>query len=136
MSCLAFFLVLPAALASSAKSPTHTFRLGTNDFLLDGRPFQIRSGEIHPSRIPREYWRHRIQMAKAMGLNTISAYIFWDYHELEEGRFDFKTGNRDLAGFFRIAQQEGMWGFCGPDPIAARSMILEPSRLSSCAIPI
>ncbi len=29
------------------------------------------SGEIHPARIPKEYWRHRIQTAKAMGCNTI-----------------------------------------------------------------
>ena len=31
---------------------------------------------MHPARIPKEYWRHRIQMAKAMGCNTIAAYIF------------------------------------------------------------
>ena len=116
VSCLAFVLALQAAAAGSAKSPAHTFQLGTIDFLLDGKPFQIRSGEIHPNRIPREYWRHRIQLAKAMGLNTISAYIFWDYHEPEEGRFDFKTGNRDLAEFFRLAQQEGMWVFLRPGP--------------------
>jgi hypothetical protein len=33
--------------------------------------FQMRAGDIHPSRIPKEYWQHRIRMAKAMGLNTI-----------------------------------------------------------------
>jgi len=31
---------------------------------------------MHPARIPVEYWRHRIQMAKAMGCNTIAAYAF------------------------------------------------------------
>src|ERR1035437_643792 len=55
----------------------HTFAIGTNDFLLDGRRLQIRCGEIHAARVPREYWRHRLQMARAMGLNTVCAYLFW-----------------------------------------------------------
>jgi beta-galactosidase len=83
----------------------HTFTLGTSEFLLDGNPFQIISGEMHPSRIPAEYWRHRIQMAKAMGCNTISAYIFWNYHESEEGIFDFTSDNHNLGEFFKIVQR-------------------------------
>lgn len=95
---------------------THTFGLSANEFLLDGTPIQIRSGEMHPARIPAEYWRHRIQMAKAMGLNTIAAYIFWNYHEPADGQFDFSTGNRDIAKFIRIAQEEGMWVLLRPGP--------------------
>lgn len=68
-------------------------------FLLDGKPFQIRGGEIHPQRIPREYWEHRIKMCKAMGLNTIAFYAMWNDFEQPDGSFDFKTGNRDLAAF-------------------------------------
>jgi hypothetical protein len=44
---------------------THTFVIGTNDFLLDGNRFQIRCGEIHAARVPKEYWRQRLKMAKA-----------------------------------------------------------------------
>jgi beta-galactosidase len=113
---LAVLLALAAIPAVSAKSPQHTFALGTNEFLLDGRPFQMRAGEIHPSRIPKEYWQHRIRMAKAMGLNTIAAYIFWDYHEVKEGQFDFKSENRDLAEFCRLVQAEGMYLFLRPGP--------------------
>jgi beta-galactosidase len=94
----------------------HIFSLDKNDFLLDGKPIQIISGEMHPARIPREYWRHRIQMAKAMGCNTIAAYIFWNYHETKQGLFDFKTGNRDIAEFVRICKQEGMWVLFRPGP--------------------
>lgn len=94
----------------------HTFSLAPDNFLLDGKPFQIISGELHPARIPREYWRHRIQMAKAMGCNTISAYIFWNYHETVPGQFDFSTGNKDIASFIRICQEEGMWVLIRPGP--------------------
>ena len=74
----------------------HSFTLSKTEFLLDGKPFQIISGEIHPANVPAEYWKHRIQMAKAMGCNTIAAYIFWNYHEVEPGVFDFQTGNQKL----------------------------------------
>ncbi|MBK7627986.1 MAG: beta-galactosidase [Bacteroidales bacterium] len=94
----------------------HTFTLGTSDFLLDDQPYQIIAGEMHPARIPAEYWRQRIQMAKAMGCNTISVYIFWNYHESEEGVYDFETGNHNLKEFFRIVQEEDMWLIVRPGP--------------------
>jgi hypothetical protein len=109
--------VLPIVAACLAyQTPSHAFTLGPADFVLDGKPFQIRSGEMHPARIPAEYWRHRIRMAKAMGLNTIAAYIFWNYQEPSEGRYDFRTGNHDIARFFRICQEEGMWVLVRPGP--------------------
>lgn len=99
-----------------AQNKTHLFSLGKDDFLLDGKPFQMISGEMHPARIPREYWRHRIQMAKAMGCNTIAAYIFWNYHESKEGAFDFSTGNRNIREFIKICQEENMWVILRPGP--------------------
>lgn len=92
------------------------FSFDKDKFVLNGNPFQIISGEMHPARIPQEYWRHRIQMAKAMGCNTIAAYIFWNYHESTPGKFDFKTGNKDIAKFLKICQEEGMWVLFRPGP--------------------
>lgn len=92
------------------------FELGRKQFLLDGRPFRIRSGEMHPARIPAEYWLHRIRMAKAMGLNTIAIYLMWNYFESEPGMFDFTTERRDFARFIKLCQQEGMWVYLRPGP--------------------
>ena len=114
MKKIFFFLILAAAVF--AQNNKHTFSLSPDNFLLDGKPFQIISGEMHPARIPQEYWRHRIQMAKAMGCNTIAAYIFWNYHESSPGKFDFKTENRDVAKFIKTAQEEGMWVLLRPGP--------------------
>ncbi|QJB36753.1 beta-galactosidase [Chitinophaga oryzae] len=94
----------------------HTFALSKSEFLLDGKPYQMISGEMHPARIPQEYWRHRIKMTKAMGCNTIAAYVFWNYHEPVKGQFDFSSGNHNIAEFIRIAQQEGMWVILRPGP--------------------
>ncbi len=94
----------------------HRFALGQHAFLLDGKPFQIISGEMHPARIPREYWLHRIRMAKAMGCNTIAAYVFWNYQEVAPGQWDFHSGNHDIAAFIRLCQAEGMWVLLRPGP--------------------
>ena len=107
--------VIPA-FADNAKT-THTFAIGTNDFLLDGNRFQIRCGEIHAARVPMEYWRQRLQMAKAMGLNTVCAYLFWNLHEPKPGEYVW-TGQADDAEFCRIAQEEGLWVILRPGPYA------------------
>ena len=112
---LIVFLII-TTFSVNAQKPKHTFKLGTSEFLLDGQPFQIISGEIHPARIPAEYWRQRIKMAKAMGCNTISAYIFWNYHESEEGVYDFSTWNHNIREFIKIVQEEEMWLILRPGP--------------------
>ena len=96
---------------------THTFVIGTNDFLLDGNRFQIRCGEIHAARVPKEYWRQRLKMAKAMGLNTVCAYLFWNLHEPKPGEYVW-SGQADDAEFCRIAQEEGLWVILRPGPYA------------------
>ncbi|HVT12513.1 MAG TPA: beta-galactosidase family protein [Fimbriimonadaceae bacterium] len=108
--------MITALACALAMNAPHSFQLRGDDFLLDGKPFQILSGEMHPARIPVEYWRHRIRMAKAMGCNTIAAYIFWNYQEPQDGKFDFKSTNHDVAKFIKIAQEEGMWVLLRPGP--------------------
>jgi beta-galactosidase len=93
----------------------HTFSLGNDAFLLDGKPFQMISGEIHYPRVPQAAWRSRMKMAKAMGLNTIGTYVFWNLHEPQKGKFDF-AGNNDIAEFVRIAKEEGLWVILRPSP--------------------
>ncbi|MFD0792689.1 beta-galactosidase [Mucilaginibacter litoreus] len=108
-------LLMMAITATFAQPVTHTFTLGDKDFLLDGKPLQMISGEMHYTRIPREYWHERMKMAKAMGLNTIGTYVFWNAHEPVQGKYDF-TGNNDIAEFVRTAKEEGLWVVLRPSP--------------------
>ena len=92
-----------------------TFEAGKGTFLLNGEPFVVKAAEIHYPRIPREYWDHRIKMCKALGMNTVCIYIFWNIHEQQEDVFDF-TGNSDIAEFCRTAQKNGMYVIVRPGP--------------------
>src|ERR1035437_9216868 len=85
-----------------------TFEAGDKTFLLNGKLFVIRAGELHYPRIPKEYWEHRIQMCKAMGMNTICIYLFWNYHEQVQGKYNF-PGQADVAEFVRLIQKNGMY---------------------------
>ena len=42
-----------------------------------------------------------------MGANAIETYVPWNWHETEQGQFNFK-GDRDLAGFLQAAQKAGL----------------------------
>ena len=92
-----------------------TFEIGQKTFLLDGKPFVVKAAEMHYPRIPRPYWEHRIQMCKALGMNTICIYVFWNIHEQHEGEFNF-TDNNDVAAFCRLAQKNGMYVIVRPGP--------------------
>ena len=93
----------------------HGLAVEQGHFMLDGKPFRIISGEMHYARVPREYWRARLKMAKAMGLNTITTYVFWNAHEATPGHYDF-SGQNDVAEFIREAQQEGLYVILRPGP--------------------
>lgn len=109
---LAFIFITVQGFAQQEK---HTFSIGKHDFLLDGKPFQIISGEMHYARVPRPYWRDRLKKARAMGLNTICTYMFWNAHEPVKGQFDFKD-NLDIVEFCKEAKEEGLWVIIRPGP--------------------
>ena len=111
LGCLQFF---SAAMAETPKR-THHFAVGKGTFLMDGKPFVIKAAELHYPRIPRPYWEHRIKMCKALGMNTICLYVFWNIHEQKPGEFDF-TGQNDVAEFCRLAQKHNMFVIVRPGP--------------------
>ncbi|MBF0651516.1 beta-galactosidase [Dysgonomonas sp. GY75] len=92
-----------------------TFEVGDKTFLLNGKAFAVKAAELHYPRIPKEYWEHRIQTAKALGMNTICLYVFWNYHEPEEGKYDF-SGQKDIAAFCKLAQKHDMYVIVRPGP--------------------
>ncbi len=113
LSILTLFALISATVLANNKPGT--FTTGDKTFLLDGQPFVVKAAEVHYPRIPRPYWEHRIQMCKALGMNAVCIYIFWNIHEQQEGLFNF-TDNNDVAEFCRIAQKNGMYVIVRPGP--------------------
>lgn len=83
--------LLMAAFISSCQSSqaSGTFEVGKNTFLLNGKPFVVKAAEVHYPRIPEPYWEQRILSCKALGMNTLCLYVFWNLHEQQPGKFDF-----------------------------------------------
>ena len=107
-------LLIPFPLPTTAIAQ-ESFAVGKGQFFLNGRPFRIISGEMHYPRIPREYWKDRLLKARAMGLNTICTYVFWNAHEARRGSFDF-SGDLDVAAFVRAAHEAGLKVIIRPGP--------------------
>ncbi|RZM23084.1 MAG: beta-galactosidase, partial [Pedobacter sp.] len=112
---LLFLFVFCFAGRSGAQQKGGDFSIGNKTFLLNQKPFVIRAAELHYSRIPKAYWEQRIQLSKAMGMNTVCIYLFWNIHEQKEGVFDFK-GQNDVAEFVRLIQKNGMYCIVRPGP--------------------
>ncbi|MBQ1626392.1 MAG: beta-galactosidase, partial [Prevotella sp.] len=113
--CLSMAMLTMPATSMAAKKNGGNFTIGKGTFLLNGEPFIVKAAEVHYPRIPRPYWEHRIKMCKALGMNAVCIYIFWNIHEQAEGQFDF-TGNNDVAEFCRLAQKNGMYVIVRPGP--------------------
>lgn len=111
LSLLLSLLLSPLAQAGNR----HSFEIKDGQFIYDGKPTRIISGEMHYARIPHQYWRHRMKMLKALGLNAVATYVFWNFHEPEPGKWDF-TGDRNLAEYIRTAGEEGLMVILRPGP--------------------
>lgn len=98
-----------------AQEKNQTFEIGEGQFLLNGQPFLIKAAELHYPRIPKEYWDQRIKMCKALGMNTVCLYTFWNVHETTEDILDFKEQN-NIREFILLCQENGMKVILRPGP--------------------
>lgn len=115
MTRLVFRLLACLVMAQPVVGHAGRFEAGKGTFKLDGRPFVVKAAELHYPRIPRQYWEQRIQMCKALGMNTICLYVFWNTHESEPGKFDFE-GQNDLREFIELCDKNDMKVILRPGP--------------------
>ncbi|MDD5645531.1 MAG: beta-galactosidase, partial [bacterium] len=89
-------------------------------FFIDGKPGFLNSGEMHYFRLKRDKWPVFLKKMKDAGLNTVSTYLPWSWHEYEEGKFDF-TGStvpeRDIEGFIDEVNAAGLYLTLKPGPV-------------------
>jgi beta-galactosidase len=84
-------------------------------FLLGGKRTFLVSGSLHYSRVPRALWRDRLLRIKRAGFNTVQTYAFWNYHEAQEGKWNF-TGDHDFEAFLKLVKEMGLYAVVRPGP--------------------
>jgi beta-galactosidase len=82
-----------------------------NCFVINGRETMLRAGEFHYSRVRKDQWSDRLSRMREAGLNTVSTYIMWNWHEIAEGVFDFSGRThpqRDVEYFLDLVGESGL----------------------------
>jgi beta-galactosidase len=77
-------------------------------FLVHGKRTFLVSAGLEYARIPRALWRDRLLRIKRAGFNTVEIYVFWNFHEPQEGKWNF-SDNHDLDGFLKLVNQMGLY---------------------------
>ena len=96
-----------------------SFSASRGYFVKNGKPVFVVSGEIHYFRLDPKLWEKHLILLKESGANTTSTYIPWDWHEYEEGMFDF-TGetnpSRNLIKYIKLCKKVGLDLIVKPGP--------------------
>lgn len=96
-------------------------KIGMNRFLyiVDGVETPLYSGTLQFWRTPRENWDKRLKDMKDAFCNTVDTYVAWNWHEPQEGKFDFhgKTDpRRDVEDFLELMEENGLYAIIRPGP--------------------
>ncbi len=83
---------------------------------IGSRKVFLHSGEVHYFRIPPEEWEDRLTKVKGLGLNAISTYIYWNFHEELAGKFDIASNDKDLDHFLHLCENKGFYIIIRPGP--------------------
>jgi len=90
----------------------HLLRYDASCFTINSQDAFIMSGAFHYPRCPRALWRDRLMRFRAAGFNTIETYVFWNYHEPEEGHADLS----EFEDFVKVVKEMGFWMIARPGP--------------------
>ncbi len=84
-------------------------RIDINSLYIErgGKPVLPVMGEYHFSRASASEWYDELCKMKAGGVNIVASYLFWIYHEEEEGKYDF-SGDLDIARFTDTVKEAGL----------------------------
>jgi beta-galactosidase len=97
-----------ASMGTSRNPQGHILDVNSQYLTFDGRPWLPVMGEFHYARYPQSEWEEEILKMKAAGIQIVSTYVIWIYHEPVEGQFDW-TGQRDLRTFVELCGKHGMY---------------------------
>jgi Glycosyl hydrolases family 35 len=93
-------------------SQPQIIRYDSECFTIHDRDVFLFGAEFHYARCPQQLWPDRFLKLRGASFNTIESMVFWNYHELEEGHFDFT----EFEDFIKVANKMGFWVIVRPGP--------------------
>ena len=86
---------------------SHSIQVNSNNLIYNGKNVIPVMGEFHFCRVRESQWRKELQKMKSGGVNIVSTYVFWIYHEEKKGEYDW-SGQRDLRKFIEVCDELDM----------------------------
>lgn len=100
----------PIPLSMRLDCATAQFACNSQYLEKDHKPWLPVMAEFHYARYDREDWELELRKIKSCGVEILATYVFWIFHEEEEGKFCFE-GNRDLSYFLHLCKEVGLYAF-------------------------
>jgi hypothetical protein len=109
-----------AETTGNTSKASRSVRLGPQGFEIDGSSVPLVAAQFEYFRHNAIWWPRTLDTIKNAGIDLVSIFICWDFHEPQQGRFDF-TGEtnaaRDLAGFLDLCAERDLLVLVRPGPI-------------------
>ncbi len=102
----------PGAAGQDPFPNPHFIRYDASCFTINDRDTFVFSAAFHYPRCPRALWRDRLLKLQRAGFNTIETYVFWNYHEPQEGHTDLS----EFEDFVKLVKDMGFWMIVRPGP--------------------
>jgi hypothetical protein len=94
--------------------------LDTRGFRVDGLERPLVAAQFDPFRQNAMWWGRSLDAIKSAGIEIVSIFICWDFHEIRRGEFDFDgrtNSSRDLNGFLDLCARKRLLVWARPGPI-------------------
>jgi hypothetical protein len=92
----------------TANGPDGPITVNNRYLTKNGAPWLPVMGELHFARLSADEWDAELQKMKAAGVDIVSTYVMWNYHEEKPGRYNF-SGDRDIRRFLDLAKKNGLY---------------------------
>jgi hypothetical protein len=111
--------------ADAAVPPPPPVRIVNGALELGGKPTMLFGGEVQYFRVrdpgfdaekTQAMWKDTFARMRAAKMNLVTTYFAWDYHQRQDGTWDF-TGARDVDAFLSMACAEGLKVIAKPGPL-------------------
>jgi len=102
-------------LGANTSPAGETIGINSRYLTFNGKPWTPVMGELHYARVPEHQWEDALAKVKAAGVDIVSSYVIWRYHEPLHGQFNW-SARLDLRRFLQLCQRHDLRAFVRVGP--------------------